>query len=118
MAAVGAAGGHAGAAHEVAADGKIDGAFVVLEVAVDERDVDFADVAFGEAFGELAMGEVVLCDDDEAAGLLSRRCTMPGRLPAVAESFWPKWKSSALTRVPRLSSMSRRRRAPSCQRSC
>src|ERR1700748_2643805 len=66
----GAAGGHAGAADEVAADGEVDGGVVFGEVAVDEGEVGFGDLALGEHLAELAVGAVVFGDEDEAAGLL------------------------------------------------
>ncbi len=67
---VGAAGGHAGAADEVAGDGEVDGDVVLCEVAVDEGEVGFGDLAAGEHVAELAVGAVVLGDEDDAAGLL------------------------------------------------
>src|SRR5580658_6887264 len=70
VAAAGASSGHACAAHDVAADGKMDRAFVTLDVAMHERDVDLAQVARGEVLRERAMRDVVLGDDNEPAGLL------------------------------------------------
>ncbi len=70
-AAVGAAGGHAGAADEVAGDGEVDGDVVLGDVAVDEGEVGLVRPGgAGEHLAELAVGAVVLGDDDEAAGLL------------------------------------------------
>ena len=65
-----AAGGHAGAADEVAGDRKGDGGVVFLEVAVEESEVGLGDLAAGEHLAEFAVGAVVLGDEDEAAGLL------------------------------------------------
>ena len=65
-----AAGGHADAADEVAGDGEVDGGVVFGDVAVDEGDVGFGDLALGEHLAELAVGAVVLGDEDDAAGLL------------------------------------------------
>ena len=65
-----AAGGHAGAADEVAGDGEVDGDVVFREIAVDQRDVGFGDLAVGEHLAELAVGAVVFGDEDDAAGLL------------------------------------------------
>ena len=65
-----AAGGHAGAADEVAGDGEGDGGVVFFEVAVEEGDVGLGDLAAGEHLAELAVGAVVFGDEDEAAGLL------------------------------------------------
>jgi hypothetical protein len=65
-----AAGGHAGAADEVAGNGEGDGGFVFFEVAVEEGDVSFGDLALGEHLAEFAVGAVVFGDEDEAAGLL------------------------------------------------
>jgi hypothetical protein len=69
-AAVGAACGHAGAADEVASDGKGDGGVVLFDVAVDEGQVGLRNLALGEHLAELAVGAVVFGDEDEAAGLL------------------------------------------------
>ena len=69
-ASVGAAGGHAGAADEVAGDGEGDGSVVLFEVAVEEGDVGLGDLALGEHLAELAVGAVVFGDEDEPAGLL------------------------------------------------
>jgi hypothetical protein len=69
-AAVGAAGGHAGAADEVAGDGEGDGDVVFFQVAVEEGEVGLGDLALGEHFAKLAVGAVVFGDEDEAAGLL------------------------------------------------
>jgi hypothetical protein len=68
FAASGAASGHADAADGVATDGGGDGAFVVFQMTVDECDVSLLDFAGGELRGQLAMGGVVLGDNDEAAG--------------------------------------------------
>jgi hypothetical protein len=65
-----AAGGHAGAAEEVAGDGKGDGDVVFFEVAVEEGDVGFRDLALGEHLAQLAVCAVVFGDEDEATGLL------------------------------------------------
>ena len=69
-AAAGAARGHAGAAHGVAADGQGDGAGVLRGPAVHQREVALAQAALAEHLAELAVREIVLGDDDEAAGLL------------------------------------------------
>ena len=69
-AAVGTAGGHAGATDEVAGDGKVDGGVVLFDVAVDEGDVSLGDLTLGEHLAELAVGAVVFGDEDETAGLL------------------------------------------------
>src|SRR6185312_1770318 len=65
-----AAGGHAGAADCVAADGGVDGSLLLLERAMDEGDVGLANLAAGKHFAELEVGGVIAGDDDEAAGLL------------------------------------------------
>ena len=65
-----AAGGHAGAADEVAGDGEGDGGVVFFEVAVEEGEVGLGDLALGEHLAEFAVGAVVFGDEDEAAGLL------------------------------------------------
>src|SRR6266566_4500636 len=67
---VGAAGGHAGAADEVAGDGEGYGGVVFFEVAVEEGEVGLGDLALGEHLAKLAVGAVVFGDEDEAAGLL------------------------------------------------
>jgi hypothetical protein len=67
-AAIGATGGHAGAADEVAGDGEGDGGVVFGEVAVEESDVGFGNLAAGEHLAELAVGAVVFGDEDETAG--------------------------------------------------
>jgi hypothetical protein len=69
-ASVGAAGGHAGAADQVAGDGEGDGGVVFFYVAVEESEVGLGDLALGEHLAELAVGAVVFGDEDEAAGLL------------------------------------------------
>jgi hypothetical protein len=69
-AAVGAAGGHASAADEVAGDGEGDGGVVFFEVAMDEGEVGLRDLTLGEHVAEFAVGAVVFGDEDEAAGLL------------------------------------------------
>jgi hypothetical protein len=69
-AAAGAARGHAGAADDIAADGQVDGAFILRWPAVDQREVAFAQAALAEHLAELAVRKVVFGDDDEAAGLL------------------------------------------------
>jgi hypothetical protein len=66
----GAAGGHAGAADEVAGDGESDGGVVFFEVAVEKGDVGLRDLTLGEHLAELAVGRVVFGDEDKAAGLL------------------------------------------------
>ena len=66
----GAAGGHASAAHEVATDREVDGDVVLGEAAVNEGDVGLFELATREHLAELAVGAVVLGDDDDAAGLL------------------------------------------------
>jgi len=65
---IGATSGHAGAADKVASNGEIDGGVVFFEVAVEESDVGFGDLAAGEHFAEFAVGAVVFGDEDEAAG--------------------------------------------------
>jgi len=69
-ASIGSAGGHAGAADEVAGDGKGDGGVVFFDVAVEEGDVGLCDLAAGEHVAEFAVGAVVFGDEDEAAGEL------------------------------------------------
>ena len=66
----GSASGHADAADEVSGDGEVDGDVVFCQMAVDEGDVGFGDLAGGEHVAELAMGAVVFGDEDETAGLL------------------------------------------------
>jgi len=65
-----AAGGHAGAADEVAADGQLDGDGIFRQVAVDEREVGLGNLALAEHLAKLAVGAVVFGDEDEAAGQL------------------------------------------------
>src|SRR5271165_23842 len=65
-----ASGGHAGAADGIAGDRGVDGAVILLEVAVDERDVRLAHLAAGKHLAQLEMRGIVAGDDDEAAGLL------------------------------------------------
>jgi len=69
-AAIGSAGGHAGAADEVACDRKVDGDVVFGDIAVDESEVGLGDLALGEHVAKLAVGAVVLGYEDDAAGLL------------------------------------------------
>ncbi len=70
FAAEGSAGGHAGATDEVTGDGEVDGGVIFCNVAVDEGEIGFGDLAGGEHLAELAVGTVVFGDEDEAAGLL------------------------------------------------
>src|SRR5580704_15835942 len=64
------AGGHADAADQVARDGEVDRRVVLGEVAVGECDVGLVHLAGGEHLAQLAVGYVVLGDDDGAGGLL------------------------------------------------
>ena len=64
------AGGHTDAADEVAGDREVDGGVVFFEMAVEESDIGFGDLALREHFAEFAVGAVVFGDEDEAAGLL------------------------------------------------
>lgn len=66
----GAAGGHASAPDEIAADGKPDGDVVFGKATVDESDVGLFKLAPGKHLAELAVGAIVFRDDDDAAGLL------------------------------------------------
>src|SRR5690348_17211185 len=70
LAASGVARSHAGAASAIATDARRDGSRVLLDPAVDQRDVFLRDFAARELIGELAMGFVVLGDYDQAAGFL------------------------------------------------
>ncbi len=70
VAAVGAARRHPHAANDVAGDGQVDRAGVFLHPAVHECEVNLAQAAAGKHLAQLAMGAVVLGDDDEAAGSL------------------------------------------------
>src|SRR6266702_3266429 len=64
------ASGHACAPDEIARDRQVDRHIVLRQCSVDERDVDLCDAAHGEHLAELAVGDVVLGDNDGAAGLL------------------------------------------------
>src|SRR6266850_1215383 len=63
------AGGHARPLDAVAADGSIDGSRVGLRPALHQRAVGLFDFAPGKLFGEIAVRSVILCDQDQAAGL-------------------------------------------------
>ncbi len=120
-ASVGAAGGHAGAADEVAGDGEVDGDVVFGEVAVDEGEVGLGDLAAGEHLAELAVGAVVFGDEDDAAGLLVEAMDDAGaevaadfgELVEVVEQRVDEGAAVARRRRSR-----RRRRGPSCRRVC
>src|SRR5271165_6231916 len=64
-----ASGGHAGAADGIAGDGGIDRPVILLEVAVDEREVGLAHLAARKHLAELEVSSVVAGDDNESAGL-------------------------------------------------
>ncbi len=61
---------HAGAADEIAADGKIDSDRVARDRAMDESEIGLLQLAAGEHLAQLAVGAVVLGNHDDAAGLL------------------------------------------------
>src|SRR5450759_4868641 len=65
-----AAGGHANAPHHIAADLGIDGAAVFSRPAMHQRHVTLLHLAPRELLAQLAMGHVVLGDDDQPAGVL------------------------------------------------
>ena len=121
----GAAGGHAGAADEVAGDREGDGGVIFFEVAVDEGEVGFGDLAAGEHLAELAVGAVVFGDEDEAAGLLveavddagAEVAADVGELVEVEEESVDEGARVAGVFVRRVW-LSRLRRGPSCRRAC
>ncbi len=87
----GRAGGHAGAAHRIAADGSGDGSLLALDCALHECDIGLADLTRGKKFGERGVGGVVFGDDDEAAGVLVEAMDNAG--PEVAAGCRKRFES-------------------------
>src|ERR1035438_5522210 len=61
---------HTRATKRVTTDGCTNGSLVLLKIAVDKRNVSFANLAAGKQFPEGSVGSVVLGHDDQPTGVL------------------------------------------------
>src|SRR4051812_4097672 len=68
LASTGAARGHANTANRITADRARNGPFVTLYPAMDQGDVCLAYPSAGKLRRQFAMGDVIFCDNNQAAG--------------------------------------------------